>query len=482
MNKTLVGVLAAALLLVGNPVPGRGEVPIARRVGLDLGARLDVARALTAESPRALPAEAPTAKDWWGVHFNLAGSGWSSALEVVSLNLGVWSISHYVLRDPWSYINEETIRQNLRTGLAWDHDGLLMNTLCHPAHGSMYYNMARASGLSFWESAPFALLGSGMWEAIMEVEAPSPNDLFFTTCGGIYLGELSYRLSSRILDGRARGLERVGRELLSFFLNPARGVHRLVRGDMFRYQPAGTEAARPSETWFVIGLTGEGGDPFVNLTFRSGNPFDGAADLGAFDYFVHRSRVRFRNGFCFTQSGYGYLGGTRLGRTDAPNHVLGFFLNYDLRNAEGVRLAATSLTGGWVAKCQLGTVGRLETTLQFGATLMGGFDNPYYRKGVITPRDYNFGSGAIAKAEAALDMGKWGALRANFAEHYLVVLDGTPGTDRASFLEASYEIPVYKAWTIGVEVVDVQRDSNYRNIPDITASYCNYRLIAGLRF
>lgn len=482
MSKTLTGILAAALLWVGNPVPSRGEAPAPQRFGLDLRARLDVAAALAAEGSRAIRTQASTPERWWGVRINLARSPWSPASEVVSLNLGVWCISHYLLRDPWSSISPETIRQNFKTGLVWDKDGLLMNCLAHPGHGSTYFNVARASGLSFWESVPFALGGSAMWEGFMENEPPSRNDLVFTTCGGVYLGELFYRLSSRILDGRARGLERAGREFVAFVLNPAGGLHRLFRGDMFRYQPAGHEAGRPSETRCVVGRTGEGSDPFLAVTFRSGDPFDGEAGLEAFDYFVHRSRFRFGQDLSFTQSGFGYLGGTRLGPEGAPNHLLGFFLHYDLRKAEAVRLGASSLTGGLISRFQLGKAARLETALQFGATLLGGFDNPQVRKGPWMDRDYNFGSGAVAKAEAALNLGAWGTLRTNFSEHYLVVLDGTPGVDRAAFLEASYEIPVYKTWSVGVEVIDIERHSDYRDVPDIRTSYCDYRLIAGVRF
>ena len=97
-------------------------------------------------------------------------------------------------------------------------------------------------------------------------------------------------------------------------------------------------------------------------------------------------------------------------------------------------------------------------------------------------RDYNFDSGAVVKAEAALDLGTWGTLRTIFAAHYLAVLEGTAGVDRAAFLEASYEIPVYKTWTVGVEFVNVRRDSKYRDVPDIRTSYSDCRLVAGVRF
>ncbi|MDH4270337.1 MAG: DUF3943 domain-containing protein [Candidatus Aminicenantes bacterium] len=482
MNKTLTGILAAALLWAGNPVPCRGEASAPQHFGLNARAWLETTDAAVPGRSKVFPAEVSTLKPRLGEGANPSRSAWSLAVEVVSENLGVWSISHYILRDPWSDISPETIRQNFTTGLVWDQDGLLMNCLAHPYHGSSYFNVARSSGLSFWESVPFALGGSAMWETCLENEPASRSDLIFTTFGGVYYGELFYRLTSRILDGRSRGLERAGRELAAFILNPARGLQRLFGGDMFRYQPPANDVGGPFKTRFFAGRTGVGSDPFVALTFRSGDPFNGQTKLGTFDFFVHRSRLRFGNSPSFTQSGYGYLGGTRFGREDAPDHVLGLFLNFDFHTTEAVRLGASSLTGGLVSRFQLGTGARLETALQFGATLLGGFDNPQVRKGPRMDRDYNFGSGAVAKVEAALDLGKWGTLRTNFAQHYLVVLEGTPGVDQAAFLEASYEIPVYKSWTVGVEVVDVRRLSNYRDVPDIRADYSDYRMIAGVRF
>ena len=482
MNKALILGLAAALFWAGNPAPCHGEVLAPQRFGLDVRARLDVAGALAAEGLRVFPAEAATPNDWWGVRINLARHPWSSACEVISLNLGVWSISHYLLRDPWSYISQETMRQNLKTGLVWDNDGLPMNCLAHPSHGSTYFNVARSSGLSFWESVPFALGGSAIWEGLMETDPPSRNDLVFTTCGGVYLGELLHRFSSRILDGRARGLGRAGREFVAFVLNPAGGLHRLFRGDMFRYQPARGEVGGPFETRLVIGRTRLESAPFVALTFRSGDPFDGEANLKAFDFFVHRSRFCFGKNLSLTQSGYGYLGGTRLGRQGAPNHLLGLFLHFDFRQAEPVRLGASSLAGGLVSRFRLGRGARLETALQFGATLLGAFDNPQVRKGPWMDRDYNFGSGTVAKAEAVLSLGHWGTLHTNFAQHHLAVLEGTSGVDRAAFLETSYEIPVYRTWSVGLEVVNVRRDSSYRDVPDLRASYADYRLIVGTKF
>lgn len=471
MNKVMAGVLAAAALWAGWPAQGRAEVLGFREFGLSGRPWTEVSKP-----------GADGRNGRWGFKVDLTRNPWSTAIEVAALNVAVWSVSRYLLCDPWSNISAASMRQNLRTGIVWDRDSLLMNGLGHPAHGSAYFNVARASGLSFWESAPFALAGSAMWEALMETDPASRNDLIFTTFGGIYLGELLHRLSERILDGRARGLERAGRELAAFVLNPAGGLHRLFRGEIFRSEPDPGGSRSPFETRAVLGRTMSGGDPVVCLTFRAGDPFAEDAALGAFDVFVHRSRFRFGKSFGFSQTGYGCLAGTRIGRNGDSGLVLGLFLNYDLRRAEAVRMAASSLAGGLISRFDLGGGARLETSFQLGWTLIGMFDNPYVRIDPRRERDYNFDGGLLVKAEAALNFGRWGTLEMNLSRHDLVVLDGFPGVDRAAFLEASYTVPVAGAWSVGAEVVDARRHSDYRDAPDIRTGAAEYRLTVGLKF
>ncbi|HOO21971.1 MAG TPA: DUF3943 domain-containing protein, partial [Kiritimatiellia bacterium] len=67
----------------------------------------------------------------------------------------------------------------------------------------------RTNGMSFGWSAAGALGGSLMWELFMETEPPSINDVLATTAGGIALGEITFRISSSLVNNHARGLERV---------------------------------------------------------------------------------------------------------------------------------------------------------------------------------------------------------------------------------------------------------------------------------
>ena len=159
---------------------------------------------------------------------------WLAASEVFGINILVWANSKYLAKQEWANISGESISENFKKGFTWDGDSFVMNQFLHPYHGSAYFNAARSNGLSFWESAPYALGGSLMWEYAMEIERPSYNDLLNTTLSGIMLGEITFRLSNLLIDESTSGLERFAREFTSTLIDPVKGFNRLLQGKMWR--------------------------------------------------------------------------------------------------------------------------------------------------------------------------------------------------------------------------------------------------------
>lgn len=157
-----------------------------------------------------------------------------TTVNAAGINLGVWGFDRFVLNTEYSRINMKTIYKNLNHFPVWDTDKFSTNLLMHPYHGSMYFNGARLNGFSFYESVPFALGGSLMWEYLMENELPSINDLIATTAGGSALGEVTFRLSDNILDDRATGVNRVLREITAGILSPSRLFERVQTGKLWK--------------------------------------------------------------------------------------------------------------------------------------------------------------------------------------------------------------------------------------------------------
>ncbi len=155
---------------------------------------------------------------------------WIASGETFGFNMGLWAFDRYIQKGHFAYISWETIKENFRHGFEWDDDHLSTNMFLHPYNGSIFYNAGRSNGYNYWQSTLFAIGGSAMWEMFMECEYPSTNDIIATPIGGAAIGEVLYRSSDLVLDDRASGTERFGRELANFVINPARGLTRIITG------------------------------------------------------------------------------------------------------------------------------------------------------------------------------------------------------------------------------------------------------------
>lgn len=157
-----------------------------------------------------------------------------AAAQTAGINIAIWAFDKYALKADYANISLNSMKTNLTNHPVWDNDHFSTNLFGHPYHGALYYNSARANGMDYVESALYTFGGSLMWEFFMELERPSINDLIMTTAGGIKVGEILFRSSDLILDNRASGTERFGREALGFLISPGRGLTRLLTGDAWR--------------------------------------------------------------------------------------------------------------------------------------------------------------------------------------------------------------------------------------------------------
>src|SRR6185369_13462944 len=156
------------------------------------------------------------------------------ASRVILADAFTWATDRYIFNYDWARISATTWKNNLRMGWEWDNDKFGINFIGHPHSGNVYFNIARSNGYNFWQSFPFAVEGSLIWEYFGENTRPSINDIINTPVSGAFLGEVVYRISSNILDDRTRGAERFFREFFAGIINPPRALNRLTQGKMFR--------------------------------------------------------------------------------------------------------------------------------------------------------------------------------------------------------------------------------------------------------
>lgn len=216
-----------------------------------------------------------------------------AAGQVFGLNMAVWGVDYLGGAD-FARINLKTMKRNLNNGFVWDNDQMNTNLFAHPYHGGLFFAAARANGMNFWQSLPYSLGGSLMWELFMENEPPAINDVLATTFGGAMMGEMLFRLSSSVYNDSRTGMGRVGREILGGLLSPMNELNRILTGkawwvrrqspdEYFRYNPTTFEFvvgerylsekghAFQGDYAFEVGFHANHGDPFKKENYQ---PYD----------------------------------------------------------------------------------------------------------------------------------------------------------------------------------------------------------------
>jgi hypothetical protein len=283
-----------------------------------------------------------------------------------------------------------------------DRDPFSINQIGHPYQGGIYFGAARSAGLGFWESLPYSIGGSFLWEVAGETTKPSINDYVTTAIGGAFLGEALFRMASLLLEG---GGERPGlwRELGAALISPPTGFNRLVWGDRF-------DAVFPSRNPEVFIRLRLGGSLTYDVDTdvrHDTHRRDGAADYSItyglpgkpgyryrrpFDYF-HFELAVVPNAARATDaienvSIRGLLAGRDYRWGDRYRGLWGVFGGYDYLSPQIFRVSTTAISLGTVAQWWLARKIALQGTamagLGFGAA--GTVDNR-------DERDYHYGAG-----------------------------------------------------------------------------------------
>ena len=379
---------------------------------------------------------------------------WRAAAEAFGLNVGVWAFDRYAMNQDFAKISINTIRHNIKTGFVWDNDQFSTNLFAHPYHGSLYFNTARSNGMSFWESAPYSLGGSLMWEFTCEREPAAINDLMATTIGGIALGEMTHRLSSLVLNDSKRGFDRFVREFLGTIICPIRGLNRMIDGNMWKVKhshykyhdyekipvkfliDAGSRYLADNNHMF----RGEY-NPYINLNVIYGDPFDRIND-SPYDFFT--ADITF--GLSSNQpliskvNLLGKIWGTQLKTSTGMEMMFGIFQHFNYYDSEEVLdysghipykiSEAASFGPGIIYKFpKVNSLLNLEQSLFLSGILLGGSLSDYYN---VIDRNYNMGSGYSIKNKTYLDFGNYGNFSLNLYLYQIFTWKGYENKDLAN--------------------------------------------------
>lgn len=415
--------------------------------------------------------------------------------EIIVLNIGVWSVSKWIVPQPWAQISLNSISENWKHQWVWDADHFSTNQLMHPYHGNLYFNLARSNGLSFWESAPYSLAGSFMWEMCMETNYPSRNDLITTTMGGIALGEMTYRLSSKILDERTRGSERVWREIGAFLLSPMRGINRFFRGEMGKVKPKSSYEIEDVYSSVSVGpslfyepgkMYSGNGNVSLRLDLYYGNPY-AEKTRKPYDFFNFKTIFNFGTQPLINQVNvYGFLFGKNIRYKDDQKILVGFFQHFDYFNNTGYEIFGQSLGPGIMYKFPTVSSIDFQTSLHFTGIILGGGNNTpeafKYEADGTAYRDYNFSVGFTNKFESILNLKNKAYLFLGLYNFQFYTEDGADGTDNLLIFNPRIGFAVTPTTYIGTELNAYNRTSKYDKYGTFKKSVTELRLFISNSF
>ena len=323
---------------------------LAFAAGAAHAAPADPATAPQAE-PAPVQAPAPT-----GIDARPYKSYGAAALEILGFQLALNRIDHAFVRPDDYGVSVGSIRRNLHSSWVEDRDPFEINQMGHPYQGSVYFNIARSNGLTFWESLGYAFAGSAVWEVAGETTTPSRNDQITTSFGGSFLGESLYRMANLVLD-RGDGSSRPWHEAGAALVSPAveynrqRGMSRRAASLWAGAPPATFSrlelgASNPSSSNVGPSTAARRSEAAADFALDYGLPGkEGYTYHKPFDYFTFRARVSNVNGLESLTS-RGLLFGAPYGSGARLRGIAGVYGSYDYLSPQLFRIASTGVSLG----------------------------------------------------------------------------------------------------------------------------------------
>lgn len=409
----------------------------------------------------------------------------TAAAEMAALEVVPWYFNLYFSDDSTAVLSPASWWRNIEQGFEWDVDNFRTNMFMHPVHGHLYFNVARANGYDFWESAAFPWIGSFLFEFFGERNRPAINDWISTSASGVVIGESLFRASRLILDNRATGFERAWRELSAFLINPSGGINRLFRGEMSRVGPNPADRF-PAGFGYLAKLgfraVGEG-----NLDIEN----DGLAAFGElhvqygdpsrpferpFDDFLLALQLNSKDSELFGRLQVeGSLHRADLQRTENTTNQFSVTLHYDYINNETYEVGGQSIGLGVISRFRLAEPWSIATRGQVVGSLIAGVGSEYAD---LTGRSYDFGSGAGLRLYGMLFRDRAPILEAFYVGSWVHSLNGASGNHLIHFSSLAGYLPIRPPFGLGAEVILAVRNSYYRDFADVHRRNPQLRLFA----
>lgn len=388
-----------------------------------------------------------------------------AAANTLLVNCLIWQFDWLEGAETIYFVTGKDIANNFRHGFTFDTDGLSPNFFGHAYGGALHFGAARSTGLGFWETAPFVVAGSVVFEYFSENQYPATNDLIVTSFAGVALGEVLHRMSSLTLDDSTSGFGRFVRELRGTAIDPGRGMTRLFTGQTWTHGAPPTP--KPARIAAHVGL-----DQIQAGTVTDGASFNpslliavdaeygdllpaassSAGTIAAYDFFDFRAAALLvgeqTSGIEYSSLALLHGWSSDMSSAGGPfrdNNVVGFFQSIDYQGSNRTKFAALSAGVGDLVVLRGGPSKRLRLSLDVGWTPLAGMSSavtPYV--GTTFERDYNFSTGASVGLGLRWDVGRLGQLGLRTRQYATAVIDGIHGEELFGYAHAWYEVDLVR--------------------------------------
>jgi hypothetical protein len=409
-----------------------------------------------------------------------------AAIELGLAEVVPWTFDKFLKKAPYANISFKTVAHNLNPGSwAWDNDNFQTNQFGHPYQGSLFFSSFRSNGYSFWQAAPAAFVGSYIWESTAENQAPAPNDFINTGFGGIVLGEMTYRMSNKIINEHASGLKRQKQEVLAFVVNPMNGLTRLLNGKWGKVKfeddpnvPGPVVDSSKISAEFDLGgrkFSVRGGGPmntggkfgwYSRASLLYGNRYD--------DYKTPFSNILVTAEFGQDDSTkvnvisvYGSLTGWLIESNSEVRHIAIISANYDYIHNEAFFYGGQSVKMNLYSEFKLDDDFKLNTAVGAGPVVLAAIPDPYLYKG----RNYDYGPGFAVNGMAGIGVDDHLFLSVNYRGGFMETLNGNSSHYFLHTVTGELSFKIVDGLSLAGEGGYFRLNGTFKNYADIAKTY-----------
>lgn len=392
----------------------------------------------------------------------LIGKNKIAFVQALGVDVGIWAYNNYIADESWTKISVQSLKDNIAYGWVIDEDEFDVNQFGHPYQGALVYTAARAQGLGFWESIPYPILSSFIWEIGLETEYPSINDMITTPLSGITYGEISHRLSQLILGSNPK----ITHEIIALIVNPSLGFNRLI-GGKHKY-PNGKLNSYDYSAGISLGAGSFLIDKdallfprrFARFHIFYGNPFDKEKLKKPFDYFSFVGIVNFgKKEFVGEVYSSGLL--KRINNISNNNYsqLIGLFKNYDFMNHDDFKVSSSSIGLGLIQNIELQEKLSLYNEIATSAIILGSAGDTSDED--ISQRDYYYGPGISGKIVLMLKKQGLGNIYVRLKRYYIFNLENFNRNiyENVNLVKTGFQINVFPKYSVGGEFTAAMRKS-----------------------